>query len=68
MGVVTVSPPTGRDYAKKIDPWRMLVWLGCTTVPLDRVSTHCYLAGWYEFRMFEFKFLQPGVYGKRKFI
>ena len=30
MGVVIVSPP--RDYAKKIDPCRMLVWLGRLTV------------------------------------
>ena len=28
-----------RDYAKKIDPCRMLVWLGRRTVPYDRVST-----------------------------
>jgi len=30
MGVVVVNPP--RDYAKKIDPCRMLVWLGPSTV------------------------------------
>ena len=37
-----------RDYAKKIDPFRMLVWLGRRTVPQDRVSTRCYLAGRYK--------------------
>ena len=37
-----------RDYAKKIDPCRMLVWLGRRTVPQDRVSTRCYLASRYK--------------------
>ena len=36
------------DYAKKIDPCRMLVWLGRHTVLQDLVSTHCYLAGRYK--------------------
>ena len=40
-----------RNYAKKIDPCRMLVWLGRRTVQIwsqDRVSTRCYLAGRYK--------------------
>ena len=37
-----------RDYAKKIDPCRMLVCLERRTVPQDRVSTRCYLAGRYK--------------------
>ena len=37
-----------RDYVKKIDPRRLLVWLGRRTVPQDRVSTRCYLAGRYK--------------------
>ena len=37
-----------RDYAKKVDPCRMLVWLGRRTVPQNRVSTLCYLAGRYK--------------------
>ena len=37
-----------RDYAKKIDPCHMLVWLGRRTVPWDWVNTHCYLAGQYK--------------------
>ena len=37
-----------RDYAKKIDPCRMLVWIGRRTVPQDRVSTRCYLSGRYK--------------------
>ena len=36
MGVVIALR---RDYTKKIDPCRMLVWLGRRTVPWDRVST-----------------------------
>ena len=38
----------GRDYAKKIDPCRMLVWLGRRTVPQDWVNTRFYLAGRYK--------------------
>ena len=37
-----------RDYSKKIDPFRMIVWLGQRTVPQCRVSTRCYLAGRYK--------------------
>ena len=37
-----------RDYVKKIDPCRMLVWSERRTVPQDRVSTRCNLAGRYK--------------------
>ena len=47
MGVV-MQLALRRDYAKKIDPCRMLVWLGRRTVPEDQVSTRCYLPGRYN--------------------
>ena len=36
------------DYDMKIDHCFMLVWLGRCTVPQNRVSTRCYLAGRYK--------------------